>query len=97
MNKHIHIRDFDGDLHELLVKNAASKDVSLTAYLKSELAKIAKTPTVEVVGEQLLNLPRNQIDTNWTRQSSARLVRESREERGEHLYRVFMRGRTKSK
>lgn len=41
MNKHVHIRDFDGKAHKRLVNKAEAAGLSLTQYLKNELAALA--------------------------------------------------------
>jgi antitoxin FitA len=53
MNKHIHIRDFDGKQHAILTRRAKAKNMSLSQYLRAELLKIANRPTNEEVFERL--------------------------------------------
>ena len=83
MNKHIHIRDFDGDLHAKLVNKATRKGVSLSQFLRTEMAEIANRPTIEDVIEQLRNLPRGDIKLKLGR--NAEIIRDLREERVNYL------------
>lgn len=97
MGTHIHIRDFEDEYHSLLVAKANAKNLSLTSFLKDELKKIAKAPTAETFGEMLVNLPRDGNVKSWSSGESAKMIREAREERGEHLYRLTLRGPKKNK
>jgi hypothetical protein len=92
MGTHIHIRDFEDEYHTLLVAKANAKNVSLTSFLKDELKKIAKAPSAEAFGDMLVNLPRKGNISSWSSEKTAQIVREGREERGEHLYRLATRG-----
>ena len=85
MNKNIHIRDFDSELHAALVKNAERKKLSLSQYLRDELAKIARAPTAEVFGEMLVNLPREGHVSEWSSQRTVRIIHEGREQRTEQI------------
>jgi hypothetical protein len=76
MNKHIHIRDFDDALHEKLVQRAQSKNMSLSQYLRIELANIAQRPTWADIAAQIKALPPVNLP-----QSSAEIIREIRDER----------------
>jgi hypothetical protein len=96
MGTHIHIRDFEDEYHSLLVAKANAKNVSLTSFLKEELKKIAKAPTAETFGEMLVNLPR-EGNVAWSSGESARIIREAREERGNHLYQLALRGLKKKR
>ena len=42
MNKHIQIRNFDGNSHARLVERASSKGLSLSEFLRQELTVIAQ-------------------------------------------------------
>ncbi len=57
MNKHIHIRDFDGSLHAALVKKAEEEGLSLTQFVKNELGKVARRPSSAQFYDNLRNLP----------------------------------------
>jgi antitoxin FitA len=57
MGTHIHIRDFQDDLHAVLAKRAKQKGLSLSAYLRLELINLATRPTHEDVFERLRALP----------------------------------------
>jgi hypothetical protein len=87
MNKHIHVRDFDGELYETLALKAKAKGISLSQFVRLELAKIAKSPSAADALEELINLPREQ--SKWKMGESARLVRESRNERDERFDDLF--------
>jgi hypothetical protein len=95
MGTHIHIRDFEDEYHYLLVAKANAKNMSLTSFLKDELKKIAKSPSAEAFGDMLVNLPRKGNVASWSRENTAQIVREGREERGEHLYRLATRSAKK--
>jgi tRNA/tmRNA/rRNA uracil-C5-methylase (TrmA/RlmC/RlmD family) len=97
MGTHIHIRDFEDEYHSLLVAKANAKNVSLTKFLKDELKKIAKAPTAEAFGDMLVNLPREGNIASWSSEETAQIVREVREQRGDHLYRLAKRRSKMSK
>jgi hypothetical protein len=83
MPKHIQIRDLDSKLYGVLAKRAKEQGISLSQFLRNELTRIAKTPLMADVLEELINLPREQ--SKWKLGEAARLVRESRDERDERL------------
>lgn len=85
MGTHIHIRDFDKLLHAELVKKANDKDLSLSQYLRTELARIAKAPASESVGDMLVNLPRQGHVSPWSSQRTVRMIHEGREQRDEQI------------
>jgi hypothetical protein len=95
MSKHIHIRDFEEEYHVLLVEKANAMNVSLTKFLKEELKKIAKAPSAKSAGDMLMNLPRKGHVASWSSQRTAQIIREAREERGEHLYSLAKKGSRK--
>jgi antitoxin FitA len=76
MGTHIHIRDFQEDLHAILAKRAKQKGLSLSAYLRSELTSLANRPTNEDIFERLRALP--SINSSV---SAVDLVREDRDGR----------------
>ena len=76
MNKHIHIRDFDGKLHAKLAKKAEESGLSLTQFLKQELAKVAARPSQHDFYKQLRNLPAVESPV-----SAVELIREDRDRR----------------
>lgn len=53
----IHIRNFDDDIHAKLVERASSMGLSLSEYLRKELAQIAKRPTNDDIFARLRKLP----------------------------------------
>ena len=61
MGKHLHIRDFDTDLHDVLVSRAKQKGVSLSEFLRKELAQLASRPSVEEILQRLESLSRPEI------------------------------------
>lgn len=51
MSKNVQIRDLDDEVYSVLRGRAGAADLSLTQYLKRELAKLAHTPTMaELLG-----------------------------------------------
>jgi hypothetical protein len=97
MGTHIHIRDFEDDLHAVLLERAKSRNLSLTQYLKGELSAIARRPDAADFANRLRNLPREAENSKWAGQRTARMIREMREERGEYLFNVSRRDRTDAK
>lgn len=97
MGTHIHIRDFEDDLHAVLLRRAKSRNLSLTQYLKGELSTIARKPDTADFANRLRNLPRESEHSQWAGQRTARMIREAREERGEYLFNVSQRNRTEAK
>ncbi|MDE2385727.1 MAG: hypothetical protein KGO53_14015 [Alphaproteobacteria bacterium] len=53
MNKHIHIRDFDGAAHRKLAERARKQGLSLSSYLRFELARLADRPSMDDVLNRL--------------------------------------------
>jgi antitoxin FitA len=76
MNKHIHIRDFDAVLHEKLVQRAQSKHMSLSQYLRNELAQLASRPSLDEVLDRLKK--REPVHLN---PSAAEMIRADRDSR----------------
>jgi antitoxin FitA len=76
MNKQIHIRDFDGKLHEKLVERAQAKHMSLTQYLRNELTQLATRPSLDEVLNRLRT--REPMHLN---PSAAEMIREDRDSR----------------
>ena len=76
MNKNIHIRDFDGKLHEKLVQRAQAKNVSLAQYLRDELAIIASRPSLNDVLDRLKT--RTPVHLSPT---AAEIIRQDRDSR----------------
>ena len=74
MNKHIHIRDFDGSLHAALVKKAEEEGLSLTQFVKFELGKVARRPSSRQFYAKLRKLP----DVKALK-GAAELIREDRD------------------
>jgi hypothetical protein len=61
MGTHIHIRDFDSSLHEVLVNRARQRGLSLSEFLRKELTQLASKPSVEEILQRLENFPRPSI------------------------------------
>jgi plasmid stability protein len=72
----IHIRDFDDELHAKLAERASSMGLSLSEYLRKELAQIARRPSNDSVFGRLRKLP--SINSLV---SAVELVREDRDGR----------------
>ena len=49
MAKNVQIRNLDDATYEVLRRRAAAEDLSLTQYLRRELARLAGTPTMDEV------------------------------------------------
>jgi antitoxin FitA len=49
MGRNIQIRDVPDDVHRVLATRAASAGLSLTAYLRAELTRVAERPPVAEV------------------------------------------------
>ncbi len=81
MGTHIHIRDFDSDLHQVLVGRAKRKGLSLSEYLRQELSRLASNPSIDEVMERLINLPRPNIPRDVVQKA----VQEARSEREAEL------------
>lgn len=84
MNKQIHIRDFDGASYGKLSARAKKQGMSLSQYLRIELANLANRPTMEELGEKLRKIRRN----NPVKVSSEEIVQyihEGREERTQQI------------
>jgi hypothetical protein len=82
MGTHIHIRDFEEDLHAILVKRAKAKGLSLSEYLRQELAVMASRPSIDEFTSKLKSLPRPQI----SRDVLKRAFEAAREERDLDTY-----------
>ena len=72
----IHIRDFDGDTYNILVRRAEERGLSLSEYLRQELAMVAKRPTNADVFMRLRKLPSLKLSV-----SAVEMVREDRDAR----------------
>jgi hypothetical protein len=74
MNKHIHIRDFDGASHGKLAERARLQGMSLSEYLRRELAKLANRSTMEEIAEPKISS-----------EDIVRFLHEGREEREKQI------------
>lgn len=74
MSKMIQIRDVPDDLHWLLKTRAARMGMSLSDYLKRELARIAETPTLDEMLDRI-----RQREPIELKQSIEDIIREDRE------------------
>lgn len=72
------IRDVPDDVHAELVQRASSAGHSLQHYLKTELERFARTPTLEQV---LARIEANGGDSEIGFARAAELVREARDGR----------------
>lgn len=61
MGKHLHIRDFNGDLHSVLMARAKTKGLSLSEFLRQELSALASRPTVDEILQRIEQHPRPNI------------------------------------
>jgi hypothetical protein len=83
MNKHIHIRDFDGVSHSKLVERARKQGLSLSEYLRLELAKLAERPTMEDIGVNLRKIRGSRL--NILREEIVKMIHDGREERTQQV------------
>ena len=63
MSKMIQIRNVPDDVHERLKVRAAQMGISLSDYLKGELAHLAERPTMDEVLERIRRRPRVELRT----------------------------------
>jgi hypothetical protein len=82
MGTHIHIRNFEEDLHDILVKRAKAKGLSLSEFLRQELAVMASRPSIDEFMSKLNDLPRPHI----SRDVLKRAFEAAREERDSQTY-----------
>lgn len=83
MNKHIHIRDFDGVSHGKLAERARLQGMSLSEYLRQELNKIADRPNMAELGERLRKIRGSGI--NISSEEIVAAIHEGREERTDQI------------
>jgi antitoxin FitA len=76
MNKHVQIRDVDAKVHKVLTKRADAQGLSLSEYLRKELAQLAERPTQADVFQRLRALRPAKPGP-----SAADLIREDRDSR----------------
>jgi plasmid stability protein len=76
MSKMIQVRDVPDDVHSTLKSRAAREGMSLSDFLKKELARTAERPTIE----EWLDRAR-QAQPIRSRTSPARAIRELRDSR----------------
>lgn len=84
MEKNIHVRDFDGKLYDILVKRAAARGLSLSEYLRIELARMARTPTLDDVLEKMAKQPRPKVSAEDVQRAWAE-ARAERDDADNHL------------
>ena len=87
MNKHIHIRDFDGQSHGKLAARARKRGLSLSEFLRVELAKLAERPTMEEIGERLREV--RGAGLGISSDDIVEMINEGREERDQDEYRAI--------
>jgi antitoxin FitA len=83
MNKHIHIRDFDGASHSKLAERARKQGISLSEYLRVELAKLANRPTMAELGERLRQI--RGVSLNISSEEIVKIIHDGREERDQQI------------
>jgi hypothetical protein len=76
MNKHIQIRDVDVKVHKALVQRADEAKLSLSEYLRKQLAELALRPTHAEVFARLRSLRPAKPGP-----SGAEMIREDRDRR----------------
>jgi hypothetical protein len=92
MNKHIHIRHFDGPSHSKLAERARKQGMSLSEYLRFELAKIANRPTVGELGENLRKI--RGAGVNISTEENIQAIHEGREERTDRILELALDNKT---
>jgi hypothetical protein len=83
MNKHIHIRDFDGPSHSKLAERARKQGMSLSEYLRIELAKLANRPTIGELGKNLRKI--RGAGLNFSTEEIVNTIHDGREERSNQI------------
>jgi len=76
MGKFIQVRDVPEDIHRTLKARAARLGISLSDYLRAELALIAARPTPGEVRERLRRLPQLNVPA---RERPATIIRRMRD------------------
>lgn len=84
--KTIQIRDVPDEVHRTLRIRAAEHDMSMSDYLRNQLAALAGLPTIREVLAR-----RESRVTGLTSEEVVDIVREGRREREEHLDAVLRR------
>ncbi len=88
MGKTIQIRDVNEHTYTVLRTRAAAEHLSLTAYLKRELEKMAAGPTM---AEWLARVDRTVPKVDISRDEIVDALHEARRERDEHLDQLWRR------
>lgn len=83
MNKHVQIRNIPPDLHRRLKVSAAARGQTLSDYLRGELEKLAKLPTLP----EWVELIRKQNPIDISREEIVDSIRDGRKENDEKLER----------
>lgn len=83
MGKTIQIRDVDDHAYAVLRTRAAAEGMSLTAYLKRELERLATRATM---AEWLVSVEGHRSRTDITTEEIVAAVHEGRRERDEELW-----------
>ena len=86
----IQIRNVPDDLHALFKARAASYRMSLSDYLLEELQELATRPTNQEIFDEL---DRTGGSSDLSTEDIVAMIREGREDRGQHLDRVLEVGR----
>jgi hypothetical protein len=81
MSYHIQIDNISEELHETLASRAMASGMSLADYVRGELERLARQPTMKELTARIaeLNLPRIESD------EMVRYIHEAREEREQQL------------
>ncbi len=76
MNKHIQIRNLPADLHQRLKQRALARSQTLSDYLREELERIAKLPTLQ----EWVQMARRQPPLDLSADEISEAIRQGREE-----------------
>lgn len=94
MNKQIHVRDFDGASYGKLAERARKQGMSLSQYLRIELAELANRPTMEELGERLRKI-RGRSLVKISSEEIVKYIHEGREERTQQILDAALRTKRK--
>ena len=89
MSKMIQVRNVPDRLHRELVKRAKARGQTLSAFIEEILEREVERPPAEEVFERIHRMPPVKLS-----RPVADLIREEREEREEHSYRLHKQRRS---
>jgi antitoxin FitA len=81
MNTHVQIRDLSAPTLRKLKQRAAKEGISLSAYLRAELEKLAERPTMKELMERIRSRP----PINISNEEIVKIIHEGREARDRQI------------